>query len=96
MIAELSMTKDATVLAEAPPPQPSPQAGEGAQRALGHPLRTYEGERREPWLPSPACGGGWRTRQRATGGGSRHKFRYRMDPQCGPVRNDNKITEDTV
>jgi hypothetical protein len=40
--------------------------------------------------------GGWRVRQRATGGGSRHKFRYRMDPLCDPVRNDNKITEDTL
>ena len=58
--------------------------------------RKRERERSEPLFPSPACGGGWRARQRATGGGSRRKFRYRTDPQCGPVRNDNKIKEDTV
>ena len=80
-----------------PHPNPPPQERE---RERGERLVTLcglrERERSEPLFPSPACGGGWRARQRATGGGSRHKFRYRTDPQYGPIRNDNKIKEDTV
>jgi hypothetical protein len=69
--------------------------GSAASPLLRSPAYAEE-ERSELLLPSPACGGGWRARQRATGGGSRHKFRYRMDPLCGPSGNDNKIKEDTL
>ena len=83
------------MIARGDTPTPAlPRKRERERSEPWHPPATRR-ERSEPLFPSPACGGGWRARQRATGGGSRRTFRYRMDPRCGLVRNDNNFTEDT-
>ena len=71
------------------------QAGEGAQRVLDA-LSRLRGSAASSCYPLPLAGeGGARVSARRVGG-SRQKFRYRMDPLCGLSGNDNKIKEDTL